>query len=103
MILDFDRADEDAWLVGLSYNFSQIGLDGLSAFVNYARGNGARDDDGVKVPDQYELDMTIDYRFNNGLFAGLWLRARAAFIRERDGGESQNELRLILNYELPVL
>ena len=30
MLRDFNRADEDAWLVGLSYNLKFLGLDGLS-------------------------------------------------------------------------
>ena len=38
---DFDRAQEDAWLVGIAYDCSRLGLEGLSGFVNYARGNDA--------------------------------------------------------------
>jgi hypothetical protein len=103
MINDFDRAQEDAWLVGLAYDFSRVGLEGLSGFVNYARGNDAHADDGSKLPDQEELDVTLDYRFQRARLKGLWLRARGAFGRERDGGDTQNELRLILNYDLDLL
>jgi len=103
MINDFDRAREDAWLVGCAYDFSRIGLKGLSGFINYARGNDAHANDGTKVPDQYELDGTVDYRFQTGRLKGLWLRVRGAFIRERDGGETQNELRVILNYDVDLL
>jgi hypothetical protein len=103
MINDFDRAQEDAWLVGIAYDFSRLGLEGLSGFINYARGNDAHANDGTKVPDQEELDATVDYRFQEGLLKGLWLRMRGAFIRERDGGETQNELRVIINYDVNLL
>lgn len=103
MIENFDRAGEDALLVGLSYNFNRVGAEGLSGFVNYARGNSARDDFGVRVNDQQELDLTLDWRPKKGPLRGLWLRLRGAFVEERDGGESQNELRAIVNYEFPLV
>jgi hypothetical protein len=103
MLENFDRASEDAFLLGLSYNFRRLGLEGLSAFANYVRGNGARNNAGLRVPDQDELDLTVDWRVQKGPLRGLWVRVRGAFVNERDGGESQNELRVILNYELPLL
>jgi hypothetical protein len=103
MLENFDRASEDAILLGLSYNFRRLGLEGLSAFANYVRGNGARNNAGLRVPDQDELDLTVDWRVQKGPLRGLWVRVRGAFVNERDGGESQNELRVILNYELPLL
>jgi hypothetical protein len=98
---DFDRAGEDAWLVGLSYDFSRLGLTGLSAFANYARGDTP--DSGSKAtPDQQELDLTVDYRFNDAL-KGLWIRARTALV-DQDGsaGKDSQDYRLIVNYSLPL-
>jgi hypothetical protein len=104
MLYDFDRADEDAWDVGLVYDFSGVGLPGLTIFGHYARGSDARDaTTGAKLPDQYELDLTADYRLQRGRLRGFWIRVRGAFVRERDGGETQNELRVIFNYDIPVL
>jgi hypothetical protein len=105
MLLDFDRAGEDAWLVGASYDFRRIGVEGLSLFTNYARGRDARDAlTRSPLPDQEELDVTLDYRIQRGRLRGLWLRLRGAFVRERGGGSrSQNELRIILRYEISVL
>ncbi len=40
---NFNRASEDAWLVGLAYDFGRLGVSGLSAFFNFAQGTGARD------------------------------------------------------------
>jgi hypothetical protein len=101
----FNRADEDAWLVGASYDFSRVGAPGLSSFINYAEGNTP--DSGTNAsPDQRELDITVDYRFQSAALSGLWLRARAAFVDEDDdvaGASDVDDIRVILNYELPIL
>jgi hypothetical protein len=60
MVKDFYQAGEDAWLVGLSYDFSHVGMDGLSSFFNYANGNTS-----AASPDEEEFDITVDYRFKN--------------------------------------
>jgi hypothetical protein len=100
----FQRADEEAWLIGLSWAASRIGIEGLSTSLHYARGVGARDETtGRSLEDQGELDVTVDYRLQKGPLKGLWLRVRAAFLDEAGGGDSQNELRVIFNYDLPIL
>ncbi len=105
MIQAFNRADEDAWLVGASYDFARIGVPGLSSFFNYARGNTP--DRGANAsPDQWEFDITVDYRLQSGPIKGLWLRARAAFLDQDDdvtGAGDVRDYRVILNYDLPIL
>jgi hypothetical protein len=105
MISSFNRAEEDAWLVGLSYDFGQIGLPGLSGFVNYAEGD-TPDAGAAASPDQEEFDVTLDYRFTGPLLEGLWLRGRAAFLDRDDGvpgGGDVTDYRVILNYEFSFL
>ena len=80
-------------------------MPGLSGFVNYAQGN-TPDSGSTASPDQRELDITVDYRFQSGLLAGLWLRARAAFLDQDDDLAAAGDVRdyrVILNYELPIL
>ena len=105
IVKDFNRAGEEAWLVGVSYDFTRVGIPGLSTFINYAEGDTA--DTGVNVsPDQEELDFTVDYRFESGALKGLWLRARAAFVDQDNavsGAVDLDDYRFIVNYELPVL
>ena len=105
MLLDFDRAAEDAWLIGASFDFRRIGLEGLSLFANYARGRNARNPaTRASLPDLDEFDLTVDYRIQRGRLRGMWLRVRGAFVHERSGGSrSQNELRVILRYDVSVL
>jgi hypothetical protein len=98
---DFDRAGEDAWQVGIAYDFARLGLEGLSAFANYAEGYGARNSETREsLPNEREFEITADYKPNLGFLHGFWLRVRGAVV-ERDG--TSTELRVILNYAIPVL
>ena len=103
MIEDFNRAGEDAWLAGVTYDFSRIGLDGLSAFGRYAHGN-TPDSGALASPDQDEVDFTVDYRFKKGLLKGLWLRLRGAYLDQK-GPEARDvtNIRMILNYDFQIL
>ena len=105
MIKSFNRADEDAWLLGASYDFARIGVPGLSSFVNYAQGS-TPDSGSNASPDQWEFDMTVDYRVQSELLNGLWLRARAAFVDQDDdvvGASDVDDIRFIINYDIPIL
>lgn len=103
MLKDFNRAGEDAWLVSLKYDFGNIGLDGLSPFAKYACGD-TPDSGDLASPDQEELDLTVDYRFKKTVLKEVWFRFRWAYLNQ-DGPDPQdiNHLRLILNYDIPVL
>jgi hypothetical protein len=103
MIKDFNRAGENAWLMGLSYDFSRVGLDGLSGFVNYANGN-TPESGPTSSPDQEELDLTVDYRIKKGFMKGFWLRLRGATLNQQGpGAQDMNEIRIVLNYDFEVL
>ncbi len=100
---DFDRAGEDAWLLGVSYDFSFLGIDGLSAFANYARGD-TPDSGKIASPDQEEFDLTVDYHFKKGPLKGFWLRFRSAHVnQDGPGGQDIDNFRIILNYDVPIL
>lgn len=103
MVEDFNRASEDAWLVGLAYDFSHAGLPGVSGFLNYAEGY-TQDSDSTGLPDQRELDLTLDIRPKRTHWNGLWLRLRHARV-DQDGNlaDDVRDWRVILNYTLPLL
>jgi hypothetical protein len=104
MIKDFDRANEQAWLAGFSYHFDRLGLPDLSAFINVAKGRHARDPDTLaRLPDQTEYDYTIDYRPKRGVLNGLWFRLRYSRADEAGAGKVTDEIRVIVNYSLPIL
>jgi hypothetical protein len=105
--LDFDRANEKAIKLGLSYNPDFFSSLGLSSFINIARGVDAIDPLlGVDLPNQNEYDITIDYKPPEGILEGLWFRARAAFL-DIDGDDQSwydvRDYRIIVNYNIPFL
>jgi len=105
MIQDFNRADEEGWLIGVSYDFKRLGFEGLSSFINYAKGDTPNSGPNAS-PDQTELDITVDYKVKKGTLKGLWLRARWVDLDQDDdelGAVDKNDVRLILNYELQIL
>jgi hypothetical protein len=104
MQADFDRAREVGWGLVLTYDFAEIGATGLSAFAVYAEGYRAIDPaSGRRLPDRREFDLTFDYHLKEGLFRGFWLRARASILNIDGERKSNNQVRVILNYDIPIL
>jgi len=104
MVKDFNRAGEEAFLFGLSHDLKSISLEGLSFFTNYAFGYDAVDAAADEpLPDQKEFDITVDYKPKKMMLEGLWLRFRYANVDLSGDKDSINDLRLILNYNFPVL
>lgn len=103
IVEDFDRAGEDAWMVGGNYNFQRVGPGELSMFVNIAGGN-TPDSGPTASPDENEYDLTADYRFKEGPAKNLWFRFRAAYVDQDEavGGDDFVDLRLIVNWDFTV-
>jgi hypothetical protein len=91
MISDFDGASENSFAVDVSYDFARLGLDGVKAFANYARGElpaGQHED---------EIDVTADYRVATGPLKNIWLRLRYAH-NAPSNLAATDDFRVILNY-----
>lgn len=102
MLSDFDRANEQGVLAGLSYDFSKWGLPGLSSFAKFAWGKNAKEaSSGQNLPDLNEYNLTIDYKPARSWLNGLWLRLRHAR-SDFEGGSYTKDTRVILNYEFPL-
>ena len=104
IVEDFDRAGEDAWLVGITHSFGQVGVGKLSMFANIVNGN-TPDNGRSASPDQVEYDLTMDYRMNQKWSDRLWLRVRAAYVDQDEalGGNDFLDFRIIINYDLETL
>ena len=103
IVKNFFRAGEEAWLLGLSYDFSYLGIPGLTAYTNYAEGY-TPDRGSIASPDQSEWDITIDYHPEFLPFKGLWFRYRRAEIdQDGPGAIDLTDNRIILNWEIPLL
>ena len=96
---DCNLAGEQAWMAGLAYDFSGMGLEGWNAFHTHSEAwtpeRGTFSD-----PAQYEDDLTVDFK-PGGAWQGLAVRWRAAFIRNSlsTEGADYEDLRCIVNYE----
>ena len=57
----------------------------------------------ARLPDQSEYDYTIDYKPKKGFLNGFWFRLRYTQIDEAGSGKMSDQIRLHLNYNLPIL
>jgi hypothetical protein len=99
---DNDRAGEDTWLAAVTYDFSRVGIKGLSAFTMHT--SSRTPDTGPHAsPDQTEHDLTVDYHFQGSL-KDLWLRVRGSYVDQDEalGGQDFSDFRIILNYDFTL-
>jgi hypothetical protein len=97
----FTQADEKALLTSFSYDFAGLGVEGLSAILNFAQSW-----DGVVAgvrSSARTLDLTADYRLGSGRLEGLWLRVRASWLHVDSDPHDGTDFRVILRYDLPVI
>lgn len=105
--LDFDRANERAWQVGITYNFAGIGLPGLTLLASGTFGNGAINaTTGAPLSNNNEYDFDMIYQVASKSapewLQPLQLRGRMGLVDQTLNGSvtTINDYRLILNYEL---
>ena len=99
----FNRAGEQALMVGLSYVFTPIGLPGVAASVFYYNGWTGAPAAGAPLVET-EWDFNLEWRPGWKPLQGLWLRARYGTSSVYQGGGRTNidEVRLILNYNIKL-
>ena len=101
--LDFDRAGEESYSFGLSYN-AERWVSGLSGFLTLATGRNAVDAGTlIALPDRTEYDITFDYKPPGEFWKGLWIRVRANYLDIEGDGEKVRDYRVILNFPFRVL
>jgi hypothetical protein len=104
-VQDFNRAGESAFMAKASYDFSRLGLEGVTAYALYVHGWGAIDSStGTSVTNQNEFDADLQWRPQWKFLKGLRLRTRYANVRQYEGDRNQiNDFRVIVNYDIPLL
>ena len=106
IVKDYNRAGEQALLLGASYDFEELGAKGL---VMTALAAFDLDVD-AGLPENNEYDFTADYRFSAlegdlEWLAPLWLRVRYAYVDTENSDDTSDRLddfRVIVNYELQL-
>lgn len=98
MISDFDQAGMDAWRLGLSHHFDDIGLPWMSASANFVEGSTSIVGPG-SAPNQREVNVNLDIRPEAEKFDNIWLRFRYG---RNDGLKNALDegFRVILNYSM---
>jgi hypothetical protein len=102
-ILAFNRAGENAVMIGASYVMTPIGLPGVAASIFYFNGwTGAPAAGGLLV--ESEWDFNLEWRPNWKPLKGLWLRARygKSWTTQNNTTTVVDEVRLILNYGIKL-
>ncbi len=97
---DFNAEDERTWLLGLDYDFAELGFEGLTLDLYYARGEDARQA-GAELGDEWERGTVLAYRFA-GALDGLDLQWENYTNRGRSGASAEDSNRLYLNYRFAL-
>lgn len=69
-VASFIREDEKSWSLGYTYNFKDVGLNGLTATVRHYEGWDAENADGSKGQED-ENNLIVNYVVPQGKFKGL--------------------------------
>ncbi len=98
--VSFDNAGEKAIGGSAAYDFSSVGLSGLSAGAWYTQGWGAiNTSTNLGIPDRRELDLWIQYRPTEGPLKGFRLKTQYSNLWQQGNvRESQPEFRFIVDY-----
>jgi hypothetical protein len=104
-VQDFNRAGEKALLVKASYDFTSLGLEGVTAYALFVHGwDRINPSTGRDVPNENELDLDLQWKPKTGFFENFWPRFRYAVVHEHEGQERYiHDFRIILNYPFSFL
>ncbi len=98
---DFAEAGETSWQARYDFDFSAMGIPGLSLMSRYFRGRNAEPTAGERGR-EWERDTDIKYVLQGGALKGLGLVWRNAVYRSTYARDV-DENRLYLTYDIPLL
>jgi len=99
-VQDFNRAGEDAFMVKASYDFTRLGLEGVTAYALFVHGWNRV----ASVANENEFDADIQWRPQWKFIKGLWFRTRYANVHQYETPhDTINDFRIIVNYDIPLL
>jgi hypothetical protein len=104
-VQDFNRAKEQAVITRLSYDFSRLGLEGVSSYLLFVHGWG-RVDPSTKAgaPDENEFNFDLQWRPKWSFLKGFSARYRYSRVQQYQGPKDhQDDFRFIINYDFPLM
>jgi len=101
LIQGFQRAGEQAVMIGLSHTLKPVGLPGIAVAAHFFNGWTSAPAAGAPLVES-EWDFHIDWRPEYKPLEGLWFRTQYGRSTTWQGGTVTNseELRIVLNYDL---
>jgi hypothetical protein len=104
-VKDFNRAGENAFIAKASYDFTRLGLEGVTAYALFVHGWGRKDPStGESVTNENEFNADIQWRPAWKFLKGLWFRVRYANVHQyQDDKNTINDFRVIVNYDFSLL
>ena len=76
-------------------------MSSTTIILNFVAGFDGRSSLGRR--DTQELDVTLDYRPDEGFLQGFWLRVRGSFLADGEADADGSDVRVIFRYDFPVL
>jgi len=103
----FERAGEEAYLVSLSYDFSEFSFEGLKFLVGWGQGFDAIDARTREPdPDRDVLNLRLEYEPPSGPLEGLQVQlyyADERLLGAKLPRDDQTQFRAVVNYSVPLL
>ena len=103
LIQGFQRAGEQAVMIGLSHTLKPVGLPSIALAAHFFNGWTAAPAAGAPLVET-EWDFHIDWRPEHKPLEGLWLRVQYGRSTVWQAGtvSTSEELRVVLNYDLKI-
>ena len=100
-INDFAEPGERSWQVRYDYDFSAIGIPGLTFMSRYVKGDHAEAATASAAGHEWERNTDLGYVFQSGVLKNVGVKWRNAAYRS-SFARGADENRLIVSYTLPI-
>ncbi|MFP6848710.1 MAG: OprD family porin [Pseudomonas sp.] len=98
---DYANPDEKSWSVRYDYDFTSLGMPGLTAYARYIKGSDARVIGSNERGNEKETNFEVKYVVQSGPAKNLFVRLRNANFRS-DFARDSDEYRVVIGYTLPI-
>lgn len=99
LIIPFNNPEERTWLAQYRYDFTAVGLPGLTAGASYTRGSNIRTRQGDQG--EFERDFELSYVVQSGPLRGVGMAWRNGMLRSDVRGDIDQN-RIIVSYTLSL-
>lgn len=95
----FIEEDERTWMLSYAYDFSRLGMPGLSASTRYLRGQNGKS--GSAELQEWERDTELAYVLQGGALKGLGIKLRN-YVYRSDYARGRDSNRIYITYDIAL-